>query len=331
MWSKKPPADAGPVKEEPRLGTVGKDGELVRDAPKKTEPEVKVVHADEAGKVAEGAKAPTLEERLAGLEDEVRASKAREAEANRRAEEAEARATKASGTADANQDAAFRNHKTAVANAATAVKSELATAKQALAKALETGDFNGAADAQEAIAEAKAKELGIQAEQSRIDAWEKLPPEQRRPPPKADEVRQPQTPREAVNVRGMPKAARDYLDEHPEYLDDWKLWNKLTRAHQDATEVEGHEPYGDDYFAFVDQRMGAGSARRQPPRGDGALPPSRSGPAATGTRNSSEVALTPRQREAAHFSFPELPPDQAEIEYAKNLVALERDGRMTRH
>ena len=44
------------------------------------------------------------------------------------------------------------------------------------------------------------------------------------------------------------------------------------------------------------------------------------------------VRLTARQVEAAHFSFPELAPEEAEVEYARNLRKLENEDRLgTKH
>lgn len=325
MWKKAPPADSGKAKEEVRPGAIDAGGELVRDK----EPEITVVKAEEQApaKKAED-KGPTLEERLAGLEKDVKTANAKAAEADQRAREAEERAARSSTTAQTNEDAAFRNHKSAVENASHAIKGELAAAKAAYASAMETGNFTAAADAQEQIAEATARSLNIRAEQGRIEAWEKRP---------RQEPAQPQqratTPREAIDLRSMPRAARDYLEEHPELLDDQRLWNKLTRAHLDAVEGEQLDAYGDDYFAFLNRRMGY-EGEKKPPSSAGraqAMPPSRSTPSTTSSRSGGEIQLTARQREIAEFSWPELPPEQAWVNYAEQMVKLEQEGRITRH
>ena len=336
MAKRSTPAQRGAAKSDlrPQVGEVGADGELVRDSGKKADaPEIKVVHAEQSqapDKKPVGAE-PDLNEKLAGLEREMAATKRRAEEAERRATEAERVAAERGKVADTNEDAAFRNHKTAIANAATAAKGDLSAAKRAYTTAMEAGDFSAAAEAQEAIAEAKTKQMGIDAEQQRIEAWEKRPKAEKQP-----ETRQAATPREAVDVRAMPRAARDYLDDHPELLDDWKLWNRLTRAHGDALD-DGIEAYSDEYFdKYIHPRMGTGEGERRPaPRGrsgDGAMPPSRSGPANPGTRNASEVSLSQREVEAAHFSYPELSHEDAEVAYAQNKLALIKDGRIgTKH
>ncbi len=341
MARKATPARAGQAKEDvsPQTGEVGADGELVRDSGKAVEakPEIKVVRAPaepvEADQKPAAKPDPDLNEKLAGLEKEMAATKRRAEEAERRAENAERIAQERGTAAQTNEDAAFRNHKSAIANAATAVKSELAGAKSAYAAAMEQGNFNAAADAQEAIAEAKAKQMGIDAEQQRIEAWEKRPKQEVR----QEQPQQPRTPRDLVDVRSMPRAARNYLDDHPEFLDDQKLWNRLSRAHGDAID-DGVEAYSDEYFEkYIHPRMGTGEAVEAKPAprsraGDGALPPSRGGPSTSGTRNTTEVPLTPREAEVAHFSWPELSHHDAEVEYARQKLGAIKDGKIgTQH
>lgn len=340
--ARKPTAHTGPAKDAVRskTGEIDEGGELVRDDIKivKDEPEkITVVHAEadepERKPAKEPGLSPDLEKRLEAMERDLAAERRAKADAEARAQAAEQRAQQETGRASNNEDAAFRNHKTAIENAASAATGALQAAKRAFVQAQEAGDFTAAADAQEAIADAKGRLLGLEGEQARIKAWEERPKQEPQP-----ETRRtgavPATPREAVDVRAMPRKARDYLEDHPEFLDDWKLWNKLTRAHQDAIDDEV-DPYSEEYFErYINPRMGTGDnepPRRRADRGDGAMPPSRSGPS-QGTRNSSEVRLTARQVEAAHFSFPELAHEEAEVEYARNLRKLETEERLgTKH
>lgn len=317
---------------EPTIGAARPDAKsIIPDTPK-----IEVVQAEEGKAAVTQAEAtPSLEDQLAEMRKQLDAERAEKAAAAARAEAAERAAAEATGKADTNEAAALRNHENAVKQAQEATKAALAQAKRDYASLLEQGKYAEAADAQEMIARATNQAIGLDNEVKRIDAYK----ETLKNRPATQPARAGGAPRDQVNTAQMPREAQQWLSQHPEFLDNWQRWNKLSAGHTDAL-AEGITPYSPEYFDHVERfvglkKDGAGAieADQTPrvPAGGAAVPPSRgASPQTPKPTGATQVALTARQREIARASWPELPAHEAEVRYAENYVALLNEGRIGR-
>ena len=136
--------------------------------------------------------------------------------------------------------------------------------------------------------------------------------------------------------RLAPRSA-EWLRSHPEVV---QKIGKLTRAHQDAVE-DGYTPESDDYFRFIENRLGIDSepqseARRpepsQPNRRALASAPVTSSASVTSSRSggsSNTMVLSPAEVEMAVLAEPELPRDRAIENYARNKAFLIKQGKLS--
>jgi len=184
------------------------------------------------------------------------------------------------------------------------------------------GDFTAAAEAQEQMSANSAKLL--QLEQGKI-ALENAPKQQVMQP-----VR-PADPVEALAAQLSPRSAA-WVRANPQFARDSRLYAKMIAAHNLAV-ADGISPDTDEYFETVestlkmtrnpapsDDPMSAAAqpvSRRTPPP---AAPVSRSG-STPGTRPN-VVRLTSAEREMAQMM------GMTEQEYAKNKLALQREGKL---
>jgi hypothetical protein len=258
---------------------------------------------------------------------EEQADKAREKAAR---EAAERRANELQGTAVRAQTDKQESDIQLVTTAIEAAKQALAMAKAQYAEAAAAGDWEAAGNAQEAIAEATNKKIALENGLVALKAQPKPRPEPIIDP--VEQVAQTLTPKSAAWVRA-----------HPETITDPRLNQRLLAAHNMAV-TDGIATDTPEYFAAVEAYMGLtpraarADAVEDDALSDAARPVgARTPPAAAPvTRNGSPgaprpgtVRLTAAEREAAHFSFPNETPQEAERQYALQKLALEKEqGRM---
>lgn len=249
------------------------------------------------------------------LEIETRARQ----EAERRAIEAAKQAKKASSeTKDANYQL--------VSNAIETVKGRSEALKKAYAEAMNVGDFEKAAGIQEALA-VNASQL------SELKRGKKAMKEQMKEADKAAEIRQVPPPRgeivDQLAASVSPRSA-SWLQSQRANIKTERDVRKMFRAHEDAVD-DGIEPDTDEYFSFIEQRMGLRQREVEPqesvfseasaPAPRRSAPPP-SAPVSRGGNRPNVVRLTRDQVEMAKMM------GMSEADYAKNMVALQREGKI---
>lgn len=196
--------------------------------------------------------------------------------------------------------------------------------------AMEAGDFDKAADAQDKISEANARIVEAQRGKLALEDDVKAPLRQTIQPisDPAEQMASTLSPRSASWVR-----------EHPEYARDPKLTRKMVRAHEDAVD-DGHQPDSDGYFSFINQELGINEGRqvetqrREPSRGPISAPVGRDVVQSPGSQRPGTVTLQSNEVQAAIDTLGPLYPTKTNNEllqiYAKNKQDLISEGKMSR-
>lgn len=135
-----------------------------------------------------------------------------------------------------------------------------------------------------------------------------------------------------------PESAR-WLKQNRDYLNDDRAIRKMFRAHEDAVE-DGIKPDTEDYFEYIEKRLGIAEEEPTPkrkivdtsddePTSAAAKPAPRSVPPSPapveryGSRPT-VVRLSPAEIETARMM------GMTEQEYARNKIALQKEGKMNR-
>ncbi len=154
-------------------------------------------------------------------------------------------------------------------------------------------------------------------------------------------------------LSGFAPKAQTWLRAHPECIPASIGGNaaknaKMMAGHWAAL-GEGLQEGSDDYYRVIEEHAGyrtpvskaadvveAGEEEEAPAPKKAKVHPSapisREVPGADGkvARTTRSVTLTKEQQDAAKMSFPQLPPNQAFAQYARNLLELEAEGKMGR-
>lgn len=245
------------------------------------------------------------------LDSEMRARQ----EAERRAYESADQAQKASFEA---KDSNYQ----LVVNAIETVRGRSEALKKAYADAMHVGDFEKAASIQEALA-VNAGQL------SELKRGKKAMKEQLKEAENAAKIRPVAPPRgdiiDQLAASVSPKSA-SWLNSQRENIRNERDVRKMFRAHEDAID-DGIEPDTDEYFSFIEQRMGIRS-QEESSLSEAAAPsprrsaPPPSAPVSRGGQRPNVVRLTRDQVEMAKMM------GMSETDYAKNMVALQREGKI---
>jgi hypothetical protein len=292
----------------------------IEDAPKteekvKDELEVEVVDV----KKADEEKTPVIEpqEGINELKKKLENEKRAREDAERRAHEARQVAEKAKfETKDANYNM--------VVNAIETVKGRGEALKTAYAEAMNVGDFTKAAEIQEAVA-VNSSQLAD------LKRGEKAMKEQLEEAKEAAKVRPVDPPRgDAIEqiASQVSQRSADWIRANREILPDERAIRRMFRAHEDAID-EGVAPDSDDYFRFIEGRLGKRQEPVRPPEAplsEAAAPkksvPPPAAPVTRSTPRQGVVRLTREQADTARML------GMTEAEYAKNMVALQREGKI---
>ena len=245
------------------------------------------------------------------LEDERKAR----ADADRRANEAQQLANRAQRDV---QDGDYQ----LIVSAIDKAKSNSELLKNAYAESMAAGDYRKVADIQEALALNANKLSTLENGKTALENKLKQPVQQVNNDP-VEEFASRLTPRSA-----------NWIRNNPDYARDPKKYESMVRAHNHAM-GEGYVPDTDAYFQHVESRLGLRNAPEPEVDDDvvsvAAAPVQKrtAAPAAPTTRMASNtsgkpttVRLTPEQREMASMM------GQTPEEYARNMVALKREGRL---
>lgn len=200
--------------------------------------------------------------------------------------------------------------------------------KQGLRQAMSNGNFDDAADIQEAMSINAAKLL--QLENGRVSLEARLSAPQQQPQP------QSMDPVEQVAATLSPRSAA-WVRSHPECITNQKMYYQMVGSHNLALS-KGYAPDSDDYFDFIERELGFRNPQKRPdpvesePIMSAAAAPApkrNAPPAAPTTRNAgssnaggSTVRLTAEMREMAQMMG--MTPE----EYAKNMVDLRKEGKI---
>jgi hypothetical protein len=235
-------------------------------------------------------------------------------------EEAEYRAQQATSQVQQARSEVDNSNLQLVRTAIDTMKREGDILKANYKQAMAVGDYDSAAEYQEAMADARAKLLQLENGMSAMEAQSRQPVQ---PVQHADPVEQ------LASQLSAPSAA--WVRAHPEYARTPRLTQKMIAAHNLVT-ADGIVSDTPEYFASVEKVLGisapveqesalssasAPSQRRPVPA---AAPVSRTG-TATGTRPNI-VRLSAEEREMA--SMMGMTPE----DYARNKVALKREGKL---
>ena len=278
-----------------------------------TDPIVEI--AEEGAPVVE-AKENDVQEALEKLQKKLKKEEKLRKKAEHEAYEASVRANQASSEVE-------NSNLTLVTTAIDTVKRDQEILKSNLRDSMSIGDYDKAAEIQEAMSMNSAKLLQLEQGFQEMKNRPKIEPVA--PPQRAGDMI------DEIASRVTPLSAK-WIKQNRDHLEDPRAIRMMGRAHEDAVDM-GIRPESDEYFRFVENRLGIGkedtrqqqepsydndsplseaassSTRRQSPP---AAPVSRTG-SAPGTRPN-VVRLTPAQAEAAKIS------GLSEVEYYKLMI-----------
>lgn len=299
-----------------------KDIEIDFDAVEKAgkEPDIKVEQVETVEKAE--PQAISAEEGLEAFKKKYEEERQARIDAEDRARQAAMQAREAQGqVGDTNLQL--------VTSAIDTLKRESDILKANLRAAMASGDYSAAADAQEAMADTKAKLLQLENGKAALQEQLRNPVQRVEPPVDAVEALASQlSPRSAAWVRADPDYARNP-----------RLTQKMIAAHNLVT-ADGIAPDTDEYFESVERVLGvsappsASVAAAEAPLSAAAAPAQRrSSPAAAPVSRSGNptnsrpnvVRLTAQEREMAQMV------GQTPEEYARNKLALIKAGKITEH
>lgn len=293
------------------------------DAPKaekQADDEIKVEVQDDAPapKTTRGSKADGAE--IAPDEGIERLKRQFEAE-RRRAAEAELRAAQAEHAAQRAHVHSQGSDYQMVVTAIETVKGRSDMLKSAYSSAMAAGDYDKAAEIQEALAvnahqlsELTSGEREMRAKLEEV-ARQPVQPMPRSAEPIAEQLARSVSPRSA-----------EWLRANSDIINNERAVKRMFSAHEDAVE-DGLEPDSDEYFAFIESRMNirrreADTSSREEARAPRRQAPPPPAPVSRGGQRPNVVRLTRAEAEAAKMF------GMTEAEYAKNKVALQREGKI---
>lgn len=301
--------------------------------------EVEIV-LDEAPKGEQGGKSSPEEPQNADSgeispEQGVAELRAQMETERRRAEHATRQADEARQQAQAAFSQKLETDLTLLRSAIDNIKRDNDALKAQYRSALEVGDYDKAAEAQEAMTVNAVRLSQIEAGYSEMEMRAKAAPAV--PRQSADPVEQ--------FASALSPASADWIRRHPECVTDQRLQRKMLRAHEDAID-DGYAADSPEYFAAIEARLGLGDASRRPQDGrqarqqDAAGEETTSSASAPVARRSSAPPAAPVSRSGAPGSKPNvvrLTAEEADHarsmgytpkEYAEQKMKLIKEGRM---
>lgn len=327
----------------------GQPAEVEVEQPKKRE-RVRLRDVQSAASAAEEAAAALTKT----LNEERELRKAAEATALAERQRAEAAARELQETQAARQAALEQvasRELSIVTSGISAAQQQIETLQDQLTRYYEAGEFAEAAKTQVNIAKATSSLAQLEESKLRLENRIQNPA---RPATEGRVAPAPVTQAERFEafVSQYAPAAQQWLRAHPECVPpeaggDAAAYQRMIAGHHMAI-AEGIPQGSAEYFKRVEAVLAptaaavpappftapAAPARAAapPPRAaQPSAPPSREPPTAPGVpRNTRQVMLSKEQQEAAILSFPKMDKKEAFALYAKNLIALETEGKLGR-
>ena len=277
----------------------------------RAKPETKIVTADEG---------------VAELKAQVERAKA---ESQRRMQEADRQIAEARQQALAAQNEVATVRTSAVATVLDSLAKDKETARRDYKAAMEAGDFDKAADATDRISEANARIE--EAKRGKLELENRARnPDQGRVVERHDDVLD-----QMVKSVGENTRSGRWLRANPDYARDPVKTDAMTRAHFAAL-GEGIAVESDDYFRFVERKLGIGQREqeREVSRAPTAAPVGRDVVQSPGAQRPGTIRLTADQAKSAIETLSPLYPNASKEElyriYAKNRQDLVDEGRIAR-
>ena len=290
----------------------------------KDENEPEVVVSDEVEKAQpEEAKAPVIsaDEGIQEMKRRLEMERRAREEAERRAYEAQQQAQRASSEV---KDTNYQ----LVVNAIETVKGRSEQLKSAYKEAMSVGDYDKLAEIQEAMAINASHLTKLEEGKRQMDAFAKQPVEPvAPPPPRIEDV--------VENMaRSVSPRSGEWIRSRKDVLRDERSIKKMFRAHEDAID-DGLEPDTDEYFDFIDARLGVRARAEAQIQSEATVdsplssasapkkaPPPPAAPVSRGGSRPNVVRLTREQAEMAKTL------GMSEAEYAKSMLELRKEGKI---
>lgn len=267
--------------------------------------------------------AVTPEEGLEKLKKQLQDERARRQDAEQRANEASRGEAAARGEVQTSQ-------LDLVKGAIERLTESSDTLEGQYADAMAAQDWKAAAKAQRQMADNSAKLTHLEAGKKVLESAPK-------PVPRA-----PSDPVEQF-ASALSPASATWVRAHPEFVRDSHKNRQMIAAHELAL-ARGHKADTAEYFASVEKTLdltapviakidlladaSADAAQVVGGRAAPAAAPVSRSNGAHGNRSGS-ITITREQADFAHTSFPDLSPEKAEQEYARQLVALRKEGKLS--
>lgn len=248
------------------------------------------------------------------LQKKLKMERERRKEAEKHAQQASYEAQRASYQVE-------DSNLTLVTNAIDTLKRDNEYLKAAYKESLSVGDYDRAAEIQEAMSGNSAKLLQLENGKNVMESRPKQMPQA------------PVDPVEAMASQLSPRSA-SWVRKNPQFATDSRLTQKMIAAHNLAM-ADGHQADTDEYFDYVedilrvkkniqedddDSALSEASSAKSRRSAPVAAPVSRSG-TAPGTRPN-VVRLTSDEREIARFN------KMTDQQYAQYKLQLQREGKL---
>lgn len=289
--------------------------EIVAEQPKKAEPaKTAIVTADEG---VEDLKAQVARARAD--------SDRRLSEASRQIEEARQRAMMA-------EREAMSAKTGAVSTLVESLVKDRESAKRDYSLAMQAGDYDKAADAQARLAESVSRLVEAEKGKVELEAASKSAPQTYRQP-----VQTVNDPVEEM-ARAVGGRSADWIRSHPDFARDPNKTQQMERAHFAAL-GEGIRPETDEYFQFVDRKLGLSrepqtETARETSRAPISAPVSRNTTQSPGVQRAGSIRLTPKEVQLAMETiaplYPNMGRDDVLRKFAAQKEAALKEGQISR-
>jgi hypothetical protein len=286
-------------------------------------------------------------------EDALKAAEATAMQERARAEEAARRAEQLELQAQRERERADNHELVIIENGISAAQREVAAHEEAYTRAAEAGDFAKMAAINSKLSKANAALDRLEDAKSTFESSSKRSEGGRVEAPAPQAV--PPSQAEQYLAQFAPTAQtwlRQHMDCLPPNLGGNQAKNsRMMQGHYEAL-AKNITPNTSEYFNLLDTFINPPAAAPAPepavskaaevvqaeaqpkpaPRVTPSAPVSRESPVSEGQpqRSTRSVRLTPQQQEMARVSYPHMSDAQAYGEYAKNLIELEKEGKMGR-
>lgn len=298
--------------------------DVVLEEKKKDENEPEIVVTDEPEKTTDKAEKTAI----VSAEDGIQEMKRRLETEKRAREDAERRAYESAQQARKADSESKDTKYHLVVNAIETVKGRADALKTAYKEAMSVGDYDKLAEIQESMSINASRLTKLEDGRRQMEAYAKQPVEPMPPPPARIE--------DVVEnmARTVSPKSGEWIRSRKDVLRDDRSIKKMFRAHEDAVD-DGLEPDTDEYFEFIDSRLGVKKHVEQPIQTEASAdsplssasapkkaPPPPAAPVSRGNGRPNVVRLSREQAETAKML------GMTEAEYAKNMVELRREGKI---